>query len=151
MVSDVVCLSILCIYVENRLNRLSRLGIYLFTLMQWISTIGYTMFPLTAAGNPDSLQDTIHIFVITPIVILLSIVSLVLIFIGGLRPNGMRSLGTWALAALILMFVGAIGVGIVPAEFFGIPERFSVFAATIFTAVLGFYMYLGLPNEFEFR
>lgn len=39
-----------------------------------------------------------------------------------------------------------IGTNIVPREFFGIPERFSVFAATGFNAVLGFYLYCGLKR-----
>ena len=42
-----------------------------------------------------------------------------------------------------MMFVGAIGTGAVPKEYFGIFERFSVFAATGFTAVLGLYLFNG--------
>ena len=40
------------------------------------------------------------------------------------------------------MFMGAMGINIVPVEYFGIPERFSVFAATGFNAVLGVYLFL---------
>lgn len=45
------------------------------------------------------------------------------------------------------MFTGAIGTNIVSREFFGIPERFSVFAATGFNAVLGFYLYRGFEKS----
>ena len=44
------------------------------------------------------------------------------------------------------MMTGAIGTNIVPKDFFGIPERFSVFAATGFNAVLGIYL---LKNFWE--
>ena len=43
--------------------------------------------------------------------------------------------------ALDMMMVGAIGMNIVPKDYFGIVERFSVFAATGFQAVLGIYLY----------
>ena len=36
-----------------------------------------------------------------------------------------------------MMLVGAMGMEIVPAEYFGVVERFSVFAATGFNAALG--------------
>ena len=45
-----------------------------------------------------------------------------------------------------MMFVGAIGQGAVPKEYFGIVERFSVFAAVGFTAVLGVYLFCGFQN-----
>jgi hypothetical protein len=37
------------------------------------------------------------------------------------------------------MFVGVIGVNVVPAAYFGVLERFSVYSAVIFNAVLGVY------------
>lgn len=40
-----------------------------------------------------------------------------------------------------MMIVGAFGMNIVPKEYFGIVERFSVFAVTGFQAVLGIYLY----------
>ena len=39
------------------------------------------------------------------------------------------------------MMAGAILSGTVPKEYFGITERFSVFAATGFNAVLGMYLW----------
>ena len=40
-----------------------------------------------------------------------------------------------------MMMIGAIGMNIVPKEYFGIVERFSIFVATGFQAVLGIYLY----------
>jgi hypothetical protein len=41
------------------------------------------------------------------------------------------------------MFIGAIGTGVVPSDYFGIPERFSVFSVTMFNTILGIYLYQG--------
>jgi hypothetical protein len=39
------------------------------------------------------------------------------------------------------MCAGAIGISVAPAEYFSVFERFSVFAATAFNAVLGIYLF----------
>lgn len=48
-----------------------------------------------------------------------------------------RSFGVFAGIALGMMLVGALGMNIVPKEYFGVVERFSVFAAVGYNAVLG--------------
>ena len=77
----------------------------------------------------------------TVIVVLLSIISLILIIIAGIKNRSCRSYGVFAEIALGMMMVGALGMNIVPKEYFGIVERFSVFAATGFQAVLGIHLY----------
>ena len=42
-----------------------------------------------------------------------------------------------------MMLFGAVGTGAFPAAYFGIPERFSVFAAAGFVAILGIALYNG--------
>lgn len=74
-------------------------------------------------------------------------ITLVCIYMGGYRDKRYKPLAIWATTALLLMFAGAIGVGIVPKEYFGIPERFSVFAATGFNAVLGVYLFRGFKSK----
>ena len=81
-----------------------------------------------------------HIFS-TVIVVLLSIVSLVLIIIAGAKDKSSRSYGIFATIALGMMMVGAMGMNVVPKNYFGIVERFSVFAATGYNAVLGIELY----------
>ena len=49
------------------------------------------------------------------------------------------------------MIVGAIGVGIAPIEYFGIFERFSVFAVAGFNAVLGVYLFKGFDVKHIWR
>ena len=142
-VCGMISIMMVCVFIQQKLNRTVRIGIYLFAAMNWISCVGYEMFPLSESGNAGSFQDIIHIYVVTVLVVLLSIVSLITIMIGGYRERKYRSLAVWATVALSIMFVGAIGTGIVPKEYFGIFERFSVFSAVGFNAVLGVYLFEG--------
>lgn len=141
-ICNIVSVTLVCIYIEEKLNRRMRIGIYLFAVMNWVSAVGYRMFPLTDAGNPEGFQNVMHL-VVTVLVVLLSIISLIIIIISGCSDKKYISLAIWAGVALFFMIVGAIGTNVVPESLFGIPERFSVFAATGFNAVLGIYLFFG--------
>ncbi len=153
-VGSVVCVTCTAVFVsEKKLStRLFRAGIYLFTVMSWVSAVGYGMFPLSDSGKEiTSFAEIMHI-VVTAAVVLLSIVSLTLLIVSGFRKNGVRSLGVFALIALAMMLIGAVGQKLVPPAYFGIAERFSVFAAVGFTAVLGLYLFSGFkkaPREYR--
>ncbi len=129
-----------CIGIQGRKNRILRVGVYLFAIMEWVSAIGYSMFPLSDSGYAGTFQDRMHIFS-TVIVVMLSIISLILIIIAGAKNRACRSYGIFAGIALGMMLVGALGMNIVPKEYFGIVERFSVFAATGYNAVLGMELF----------
>ena len=148
-VCSVVCVTCVSIYIsESRTsNRLFRIGMYLFTIMNWISNVGYTMFPLADSGKEiASFQEIMHIAV-TAAVVLLSIISLVCLIIAGFKKDGIRGIGIWAAVALIMMMIGAIGQKAVPPQYFGIVERFSVFAAVGFNAVSGIYLFRGFSDN----
>ena len=68
-------------------------------------------------------------------------------FIAGFRQSEVRTLGRWAAIALAMMMIGAIGTGVAPPQYFGIVERCSVFAATGFNAVLGWYLFTGFDGR----
>lgn len=139
-----------CLFIQQKLNKTLRVGIYLFTLMNWVSAIGYAVFPLSGSENVTTFQDIMHVYVVTVLVVVLSIISLTMIMVGGYRDKQYRSLALYATIAFLFMFVGAIGTGTVPEKHFGIPERFSVFAATGFNAVLGIYLFMGfLPRNIK--
>ena len=142
---SVVCATCIAIFVSERKisTRLFRLGIYLFTIMNWISKVGYQMFALFDAGKSISgVQEVMHM-VVTVFVVLLSIVSLVLLIIAGFKDKKVRGIGIWASVALALMFMGPIGMAAFPPEYFGVFERFSTFAAVGYNAVLGVYLFDG--------
>lgn len=77
----------------------------------------------------------------TAAVVLLSIVSLSIIIAAGAKDRSCRSYGVCAAVALGMMLVGALGMKLVPAAYFGVVERFSVFAATGFNAALGIHLF----------
>lgn len=139
-VCEVVCVTVVCIGIRGRKTKLLRSGIYLFAVMEWISAVGYRMFPLSSSGYAGAFQDVMHMAV-TALVVLLSIVSLVVIIVAGAKSKSCRSYGVCAAAALAMMLVGAIGMKIVPAAYFGVVERFSVFAAMGFNAALGIHLF----------
>ena len=139
---EVVCATVVCIGIQGRKTRLLRVGVYLFALMEWISAIGYRMFPLSDSGYAGAFQDVMHM-VVTAAVVLLSIASLVLILAAGIRDRSCRSYGICAGIALLMMLTGAMSMKIVPAAYFGVVERFSVFAATGFNAALGLHLFSG--------
>ena len=139
-VCEVVCVTVVCIGIQGRKTKLLRSGIYLFAVMEWISAVGYRMFPLSDSGYAGAFQDVMHMAV-TALVVLLSIVSLVIIIVAGAKSKSCRSYGVYAAVALAMMLVGATGMKIVPAAYFGVVERFSVFAATGFNAALGIHLF----------
>ena len=145
-VCGIVSIMMVCVFIQGKLNKTIRIGIYLFAIMNWVTNVGYTMFPLSDSGNAGNFQDIMHIYVVTVLVVLLSIISLIFIMIGGYKSKEYCSLAIWATVSLLLMFIGAIGTNVVPKEFFGILERFSVFAATGFNAILGIYLFNGFSS-----
>lgn len=140
-VCGMVSITLVAVFIGEKLNKTIRIGIYLFTIMNWVSCIGYGLFPLSTKGYAGSFQDVMHTYVVTMMVVLLSILSLVFIMVGGYRDKKYHSLAIWATISLLFMMAGAIGVSLVPAAYFGIPERFSVLSATFFNAVLGIYLF----------
>lgn len=126
--------------IQGQKTRRLRAGVYLFAIMEWVSAIGYRMFPLSDSGYAGAFQDVMHM-VVTALVVLLSIVSLSMIVSAGLKDKSCRFYGVCAAIALGMMIIGAMGMKIVPAQYFGVVERFSVFAATGFNAALGIHLF----------
>ena len=145
-VCEVMCVMMVCVGIAGVGTRLLRAGIYTFAAMEWISAVGYRSFPLSDSGYAGTFQDVMHM-VVTALVVVLSIVSLTLVIIAGARDAGCRSYGICAAVALCMMLVGALGMKLVPAAYFGVVERFSVFAATGFNAALGIHLFLSDRKE----
>ena len=139
-ICTLICAMMVCAGIQGKGSRLLRSGIYLFTAMEWISAAGFSMFPLSDSGYAGTFQDKMHILS-TILVVLLSIVSLVILIIAGVKRKEYRSFGVFAGSALGMMLVGALGMNIVPKEYFGVVERFSVFAAVGYNAVLGIELF----------
>ena len=143
-VTGLVCIMMVCVAIQGRWNKTLRLGIYMFAAMSWVSCIGFAAFPLSGGGAAGrAFQDIMHM-IVTAAVVLLSILSFVLIMIGGYRKKRFVSLAVCATIALVLMFAGAIGTGLAPPEYFGVFQRLSnLIAANGFLATLGVYLFIG--------
>ena len=145
---ELLCVMMVCVGIQGRRTRLLRVGIYLFAAMEWVSAVGYRMFPLSDSGYAGAFQDRMHIAA-TVVVVLLSIASLTVIIIAGAKDRGCRSYGVCAAVALGMMLVGALSMKAVPAAYFGVVERFSVFAATGFNAALGLHLFFSKTGAEE--
>ena len=148
-ISNLISCALLCI-INSEKNRILKLGIYLFALMNGISFIGYTLFPLTSAGYDGSIQSFIHAYIITGSVALLSIVSIFLIAGGSLKDKDIV-FGLLSILSLILMFVGAFGVAKFSKQYFGLFERFGIYSTVVFTGIIGIKSFLSekLKNKYE--
>lgn len=135
-----LCCACLCILMKNETKKTLKIGVYLFSIMNFVSAIGYALFPLSSSGFDGSVQSIIHVYVLTAVVVLMSIISLILISVGSFKgENKHKLLGFLAIVALVLMFIGAVGSQSVPKEIFGVLERFSTYSAVVFTGILGVY------------
>ena len=144
-ICGMICIMMVCVAVQGKLNNPLRTGIYLWAGMLWISAIGYALFPLSESGDSGkAFQDIMHGYVVTTAVVLLSIISLVVIMFGGYRNKSKVSLATFASIALLLMFIGSVGWNAAPPEYVGIFQRFSnVISANGFTMALGIFLFAG--------
>ena len=97
-----ICCAFLSVMAMNARKSL-KIGIYLLTAMHGVSAIGYSLFPLSGSGYDGSVQSFIHVYVVTILVVLLSIISLILIAVGSFR-DGKRALGILASATFLCMF-----------------------------------------------
>ena len=113
-------------------------GFTLYTIMGFISSIGYALFPLSSAGYDGSFQSFVHVYVLTILVVTLSIISLITIAVGAFKSKYIL-LGILAIISLALMFFGAVGSQSCPKEIFGVIERFSTYSAVIFNGILGIF------------
>ncbi|WP_455542782.1 DUF998 domain-containing protein [Intestinibacter sp.] len=137
----ILCIMAVCVAAYNFKSKPFRVGIFLFAAMEWVTSIGYELFPFVSNAEGFNFQNMMHIAV-TVAVVGLSISSLVLIAIGAGKDK-FKGISVWAIVCLVAMIGGAIGTGILPKSVFGIAERVSTFSVGVFNAVLGVYLLRG--------
>ncbi len=140
-----VSIMAVCVASQNLKTKVLRLGIYFFAAMEWISDVGYKLFPWVADADSSHPQNVMHL-IVTALVVIFSLAALILSIIGA-KKEGMKSLFIWACVCLTAMLLGPVGTGIMPKAVFGLFERFSTFSAVTFNAVLGTFLLLGKFGE----
>ena len=123
-VCETLCVTVVCLGIRGKKNKLLRVGVYIFAVMEWVSAVGYRAFPLSESGYAGAFQDIMHM-IVTAVVVLLSIASLTIIVIAWAKDKRCRSYGICALVALLMMLTGALGMKIVPAAYFGVVHNSS--------------------------
>ncbi|CCV64391.1 conserved hypothetical protein [Alteracholeplasma palmae J233] len=136
-----ICCLVLCLYFKKKNDKLTKIGVYIWSVMNLINVIGYNLFPLEEAGNTStSFKSTMHL-IVTGIVVLLSIISLVVLIIGGYKNRMYKLITNISIITISLMIFGAIGTSLLPKSIFGLVERFSAYSAVLFTLFLGIYIF----------
>jgi len=126
-------------YIKNKINKVIAVSSFVFCVMNTISFLGYTFFPLSEAGYAGTFQDKMHVTV-TILVVLSTIVSLVLYSVGFLRTKEHKRLGVISIITLSILTAGAMSINIMPKEYFGLAERINVYSIIIYTGILSLWM-----------
>ena len=126
--------------MENK-NKVLKRATKTFLITSIVSTIGYTLFPLSSKGYDGSLISFVHVYVITILVVLLSISSLILFIIGFIKEKN-KLMIILTIITLLFMMLGAILSSIVNPNYFGVVERFSTYSVVVYTLIIGIYSYI---------
>jgi hypothetical membrane protein len=133
-------------YLRNKINKAVTVSSFTFCIMNIISLLGYTFFPLSESGYAGTFQDKMHM-VVTVFVVLLTIVSLVLYSIGFFRAKGRKWLGVISIITLLILIAGAMLINMAPKEYFGVAERINVYSIIIYTGILSLWMNKYVKNN----
>jgi hypothetical membrane protein len=126
-------------YFKGKINKIISVGSCFFCIMNVISFLGYTFFPLSEAGYAGTFQDKMHV-IVTVLVVLFTIISIILYSIGFLKTNKYKYLGIISIFTFVLLMVGAMLINIVPKEYFGVAERINVYSIVLYTGILSLWM-----------
>ena len=138
------CFGLLIINL-GRVNKLVSLAYLLFFIMNFISFVGYSFFPLSEEGYAGTFSDVMHL-VVTGLVVVLSLGSLGLFFFGYKKEKDEKMLAIGSIVALVLMFVGAILTFSLPESLLGLFERISIYSLQIFTVLLAVRLLIKKPT-----
>jgi hypothetical protein len=128
------------IYFKDKINKFVKNSSCIFCIMTIISSIGYTLFPVSESGYAGTFQDKMHILV-TILVVVSTILSIILFIIGFLKTELYKYMGIISLCTLIFLLAGAMLLNIVPKEYFGTAEWINVYSIIIYTSILSIWMY----------
>jgi len=136
------------VYLKNKINKAVTVSSFVFCIMNTISFFGYTFFPLSESGYANTFQDKMHM-IVTVFVVLLTISSLILFFIGFISTKEHKRLGVISIIALLLLMAGAMLINVVPKEYFGAAERINIYTIIIYTGILSLWMKKYIKNNRE--
>jgi hypothetical protein len=131
---------LLIIFYQRKINRPFRLGLYFFALLHFISGVGYTLFPLSNQWYGGAPQDIAHV-IVTLLVVLLSLIALTLLARGFFHPKTFPKWGVFTLITLTLIIIGAGSNLFLPAQYFGLTGRLTIYPLIIYPAALAVFTF----------
>lgn len=133
--SSLLSILLIIIYQKEK-NRRLKYGIILLSIMYITSAIGYAFFPLSSQDMGE-FQNVMHL-VITMIVVLLTIAGMIFLMIAFYKMQ-LKMFFLLTVTAFILLLFGAVLTGIIPKEYFGVAERFSVYTVVLYVGVITYF------------
>jgi len=133
-------------FFKRKINKCVTFGAGIFCIMNIVSFLGYTFFPVSESGYARTFQDKMHIAV-TIIVVILTIIALILFIIGFFKTKTLKYIGIISLCTFLLLLTGAMLITILPKEYFGAAERINVYSIVIYTGIMSFWMYKYTKNN----
>jgi len=133
------------IYFRKKINKIISSGSCFLCIMNVISFLGYSFFPLSEAGFHNAFQDKMHV-VVTVFVVVFTIIALILLGLGFIKTREYKYIGIISLCTFLLLILGTILLNIVPKEYFGVAERINVYSIVIYTGILSIWMYKYASN-----
>ncbi|MDF2543209.1 MAG: hypothetical protein K0S47_2927 [Herbinix sp.] len=127
----------LLFYLKDRVNKVTKAGLFSFVIMELCSGVGYRLFPLAEEGTTMNFQNTMHI-VITIIVVITTMAAMYLTALGMLRLEEYKKLGLLSLVSAIIITVSGISTGMVTAAgipILGLVERINIFTLLTWVTV----------------
>lgn len=129
--------------------KISRIGMMLLLAMYLVS-ITYNLFPQDLPGAPVTFRGVMH-FVVTGLIIPLTIVAPLLVGMGMRKIDGLRKYGNYSVATGIIIFIAGGTAAIFFANqlpFFGLVERINIGVLQLWMLVSSIKFYtMKPPNQ----
>ncbi|MGL5676552.1 MAG: DUF998 domain-containing protein [Cellulosilyticaceae bacterium] len=126
-----------------------RIGYSLLLVMQVVSAVGYSLFPLSGDKTVMNVQNTMHI-VVTVLVVATTVASGYFLAWGYLKHEKMKRLGWFIfVSAIVITFAGAsnpIGMGL-GLNILGLTERLVIYTLQGMLFVVSAYYTFGYRDE----
>jgi len=135
------------IYFRNKINKIISFGSCFLCIMNIISFLGYSFFPLSEAGFHNTFQDKMHV-IVTVFVVVFTIIALICLGFGFIKTREYKYIGIISFCTFLLLILGTILLNIVPKEYFGTAERINVYSIVIYTGILSLWMCKYINVEF---
>ena len=138
----IFCVVLLLFFKKYPINRTFYRGLILKTLAEVLSTVGYTLFPLSNTAWENSFQNTMH-YTITGIIVFSYIICSVLLARGlykfGKHPKMARFLIIFSIVFILSGFLTVVAAQALP-DYVGLIERINLYSLMTLNVMLALWI-----------